>query len=282
MPISCPGKASPAKLFSVAAVVSVITVGVVAAMDAIGGDSMSEISDDYDNAYMPASWVFTVVWTVIYTGLGLYGIAELTDTSKLVLSEHAIYMHVVSACLNITWLFVWSRRHIAVATAIMVALYATLQVLAYTQKTKKEPFLQLPWVAGKLQLPIKASAVFSLYATWIGFAMLLNIYTLVSKESPDDRYALVSGGIALLVLIVVVSMFSVWYDCWHNIVLVCLLAAAITVRGYDRDFYEARPFYVAYSIVAGTALVSAVIKLLMGLRSRAGGEAPYSQASETE
>ena len=101
----------------------------------------------------PAGWLFPVVWTVLFTLMGIS--AALVFTSKSKKKDDALFIYAVSLVLNFSWsIFFFNLLSFIVSFIILVALW--LSIIKYYPINKVAAWLQLP------------------YLLWVTFAGYLN------------------------------------------------------------------------------------------------------------
>ena len=146
------------RLFIISVAVA-LGVGVLSA--AITKDNM----DIYDNLIVPniapPSWLFPIVWTLLYTLMGI-GAAliykrRITDTLAV---RGALSTYAISLVLNFAWSIIFFN-----ANAFLLAFLWLVLLLYFIVKTILE-YRKIEPIAAYLQIP---------YALWVAFAGYLNI-----------------------------------------------------------------------------------------------------------
>ncbi len=146
------------RLFIISVAVA-LGVGVLSA--AITKDNM----DIYDNLIVPniapPSWLFPIVWTLLYTLMGI-GAAliykrRITDTLAV---RGALSTYAITLVLNFAWSIIFFN-----ANAFLLAFLWLILLLYFIVKTILE-YRKIEPVAAYLQIP---------YALWVAFAGYLNI-----------------------------------------------------------------------------------------------------------
>ncbi len=108
----------------------------------------------------PPSWLFPVVWTVLYILMGISSAKIYTDTDSLpALREEAIGTYAASLLANFGWslIFFNHRAFLLSFLWLLVLLYLIVKMIIRFHKIQ-------PWTAD-LQIP---------YAVWVAFAGYLN------------------------------------------------------------------------------------------------------------
>ncbi len=103
--------------------------------------------------FAPPSWVFPVVWTILYAGLTVaFGLSILHD------SEGVILLHVLNLVLNVLWCRTFfGDRNLGQALFVLVGNVGVASLLAWLTVSKSVRFLLIPYIA------------------WLCFATALNV-----------------------------------------------------------------------------------------------------------
>ncbi len=136
----------------------------------LGGRTTGEVSDRYPSLFTPAGFTFSI-WGVIYLVLLVFVIAYLLDWYGLNASlQRTIgWLFVLSALLNVAWLWMWHHDRIVLSTVVMIALFAVLMI-AFLRIDASNFWLRVP---------------FSLYFAWICVALIANVtIMLVALDAP--------------------------------------------------------------------------------------------------
>ncbi|WP_409968838.1 TspO/MBR family protein [Bengtsoniella intestinalis] len=106
----------------------------------------------------PPDWVFPVVWSVLYTLMGIsFGRIFLTDNQN---KGQAFKLYTLQLAGNFIWTVLFFGLHAyGLAFLWLVALWLVIALMALT-------FYRMDSVAGLLQIP---------YLLWVGFAGYLNL-----------------------------------------------------------------------------------------------------------
>ncbi len=258
------------KTASIAAVVLVIVFGVIASFNGVGGESMSVIVNRYDNPFMPSGFTF-MIWWVIYSFLGMYAVFEMVHTTNprfakedSKIGDKLAWLHLLTAVLNVIWLFLFAHSEFAASFSIIVILFAALRWMAHdlTMTTVSVTISnRSTWLPGAHLFDLDTA--FDVYATWVGYATILNLITLVEHEGGRDQYFVPSVGIVLLTAFVISTVANYFRHAWWNSFMNAWLALGIINHGYENGPDEARPFYVAIMIVSVVGFVIGIAHLLM-------------------
>ncbi len=143
----------------------VITVNAAANIVPINGFNTGELSAMYPTGFTPSGYVFAI-WSLIYLGLIVFGVAALSGRSSTLARVARIQVpFVINAAANAGWIFAWHFRQVALSFGIMLVILATL--------------IQIFWRLRAMPRPswrefLSVDGPFSLYFGWITTATLAN------------------------------------------------------------------------------------------------------------
>lgn len=108
----------------------------------------------------PPSWLFPVVWTVLYTLMGIASYLVFSSDAEVRTRVRALTFYAVQLALNFLWPFVFfNAGAYAAAVAVIIVLWVLIIVTAVL-------FYRITPAAGYLFIP---------YILWVTFAAYLNI-----------------------------------------------------------------------------------------------------------
>lgn len=113
--------------------------------------------------FTPPSWIFSVVWPLLYTMMFL-ALFIVLNTKKY--NSHCIYYFAIQFILNIIWSPLFFNYRM-----IKLAFIDLVLIIYFTYLTYKE-FFKINNHAGYLLLP---------YLFWLCFALFLNTYILINN-----------------------------------------------------------------------------------------------------
>ena len=114
----------------------------------------------------PPNYVFPVVWTLLYTTIGI-GLAQTLILNSTYEQNILLGLYIWNLLLNVLWSFVYFGKH-----NIIIALFIILNLIISTMFILYYTYLLLPiWVFWML-LP---------YIAWLYFAALLNFLSALKK-----------------------------------------------------------------------------------------------------
>lgn len=131
-------------------------VGILAAVLTMG--SMDIYSTLNQPALAPPGWLFPVVWTVLYTLMGIS--AAIIYTSNDTLSKQALKIYALQLIVNFFWSLIFFNMRAFLFSFVWLVLLDILVVIMISK------FHEISPLAAYLQLP---------YLLWILFATYLNL-----------------------------------------------------------------------------------------------------------
>ncbi len=233
-------------LLVLAAYVGTLAFNWLAAIGYLGGITPAAISRKYPTVVTPADYAFSI-WTLIYLGLAVFSIYQLTQTGKAV-SSHIRSLFILTCALNCAWLFFWLQDQIVVCTVLIWALAAVLVVIAKRLKDRRAAlFLR---------------ATFGIYLGWVIVAAMINSVIAFSAEASAGEFGqaagatliLLAGAVAVVLGVLLVDYFAPLAIGWG------LTAIAVQQSG--------KTAIVAAAAVAVVACLIASCSFVMDLKSQ--------------
>jgi hypothetical protein len=162
------------RVWATAAFMASILANVLANLFMLGGNTTNQVSDKYDNLFVPAGFTF-LIWTPIYLLLTFYTLFQLgylrEKRSKLkpdLLNEVSRYFTITSL-LNAAWIVAWHFEQLWLSVVIIAAmLYSLFKINELIRNAK---------MTGREKLFVRTP--FSLYYGWITVATIANVTALV-------------------------------------------------------------------------------------------------------
>ncbi|MCI8497464.1 MAG: tryptophan-rich sensory protein [Clostridiales bacterium] len=109
--------------------------------------------------FAPPSWLFGVIWPILYLLLGIAASLVCTSSAGLI-RQRALGFHYAQLAVNLLWVFVFFRMLDFTMAAVLILLLITLILCTMTL------FFKVRKSAGWLMLP---------YLLWVAFASVLTI-----------------------------------------------------------------------------------------------------------
>lgn len=133
-----------------------LVVGTIAGL--LSRNSMVLYSSFNKPALAPPAWLFPVVWTLLYTLMGISSYLIIMSLSSDV--PKALIIYAIQLILNFIWpLIFFNGQNYILALFILIALWIAVLYMIIT-------FSSINPSAGKLQIP---------YLLWLTFAFYLNL-----------------------------------------------------------------------------------------------------------
>lgn len=198
------------------AYIAMIVVNVLAISLPINNQTTGEISSRIIVLFNPASFVFSLMWGIIYLVLAiwLYLAFKSRNSSKEVKNSIG-YLFILSCILNISWLLTWHYEMFVLTVIIMISLLITL-ILIYIHYPKENK------LSGRLP--------FSIYMGWISVALINNIAYVL-------KYFEWTG-------------FGISEQAWTIILLGIGTILALLIRSQNNDIFYAFVFIIAFLGIA--------------------------------
>ncbi len=247
----------------IAAAAFVVMVGVNALANVlpINGVTTGEVSDTYDNLFVPAGVTFSI-WGLIYSLLAvycLYRIGILFSAKRRVKGdtiEKTDRYFIVSSLLNTAWILAWHYTVLWLSVILIVGiLYCLIKIalLLHRQKYSLKEFIAV-------KLP------FSIYFGWITVATIANITALLVSLQWDG--AKISDGawaVALLLVGAAIGLVvAVRHRDWAYLAVFVWAYAGILVNHLAEFGWNGMyPSVIVALTVLLAVLISCVISLFI-------------------
>lgn len=158
------------------AFITVIVINYLATTGMFNGNTVSSVSEQYQNYFTPAGYAFSI-WSLIYLGLGAFVIYQGRSLFNQKASDEIVFQvgwwFVVSCLANIFWILTWVYEFTGLSVLIMVLLlYALIKIIVRTNMEMEDAPLQ------------KIAFVwwpFSAYSGWITVAFIANTAAYLTK-----------------------------------------------------------------------------------------------------
>lgn len=158
------------KLLNIVSFVLALYVNYLSVTTNLGGKSIRELSDKYDNLLTPSSQTFSI-WGIIYTLLTVFLVVQFFKKYKQV-SVTQNFLFSSSCLLNASWVILWQFEYMTGSVLVMLGLLTVL-ALINKQLSKEGPTL--------------FKLFFGVYLGWICIATIANLTTLlVAKNFVPD------------------------------------------------------------------------------------------------
>lgn len=135
-----------------------LSVGIIASLITSGSQNLySTIETPF---FAPPSFLFPIVWSILYLLMGVSSYIIYTSNAKPSDKQAALAIYAVSLVINFIWpiLFFNARLYlVSFIWIIILWIFILLTILAYSKISKVAAYLQIP------------------YLVWVTFAGLLNL-----------------------------------------------------------------------------------------------------------
>lgn len=190
----------------------------VGSMGLLGTPDNGTLSDKYQTIITPKSSAF-LIWALIFLMQLIFTIVQLLPKFRAtpMVQQGVSYWYCIVCATQIGWTFAFAFEVIPLSLAFMLALYASLMALLYSQyHTESDDSLWEFWL---LRFP------FALHGGWITAASALNVNVQVvaAKAPADIQLAVAIVSLAVLHAISVWVLFKVQRPNWT---IACVLSWA--------------------------------------------------------
>ncbi len=143
-------------------IVSAEVAGLVSAL--LSGDFSSFFTKYDEPALLPPSWLFPVVWVILYALMGYSAYRIDASSADRKDKRRALTVYWIQLLVNFSWSIVFFRfEALILSSAVIVALLALIVLMIIL-------FYRIDKIAAKLNIP---------YLAWVAFATYLNIATAI-------------------------------------------------------------------------------------------------------
>ena len=140
----------------------VIALAVAGISALIGMNEMEEYQSLVQPPLAPPSWLFPVVWTVLFTLMGISAARVYIENNSE--SKSALWVYGIQLVVNALWTFIYFTLNLRLVAFVWLLFLLALVVIMTIK------FWRVDKTAGYLQLP---------YIAWLIFAGYLNLATYI-------------------------------------------------------------------------------------------------------
>lgn len=177
-------------LLNVVFFVLAIYVNYLSVVTNLGGRTIRELSDKYDNLFTPSNQTFAI-WSLIYTLVTGFLILQFFKKYKTSITQNPLF--ILSCIFNLSWIVFWQLEFIFISLLVMLALLTTLALINLELKKDGNLFYRI---------------TFGVYLGWICIATIANVTTfLVSKAI---RFDVATEEIITIGILAVGSAIVIW------------------------------------------------------------------------
>ncbi|NEU09728.1 tryptophan-rich sensory protein [Flavihumibacter sp. R14] len=212
------------------------------------GNTMSTVSDRYQNLFTPAGYAFSI-WGLIYLGLLGFVVYQARSIAKKTKSDDVVsqvgWWFVISCAANSLWILAWLYDLTGISVVLMfILLFCLVKIILRTRMELDEvPVSKLAF----LWWP------FAFYSGWITVAAIANVAAYLTKVGWDG-FGLSGVTWALIMILVagVVNVYITWKRNLREFALVGVWGlTAVAAANWHKE-----------QIVGHTAIAVSVIVLL--------------------
>ena len=224
----------------------IITIGVnyLSNTGLFNGNTMSTVSEKYNNLFTPAGYAFSIwgliylglLGFVIYTGRSLFGKAPDPAVEKIG------WWFVISCIANSFWIVAWLNEFVGVSVLIMIILLISLLKIVVNLRMELDyqpltRYLFIYWP-------------FALYAGWVSVALIANIAAWLTKIEWDGWG--LSDTAWTIIMICVAGLVNIFMILTRNLreYGVVGIWALIAIAVANSDNGESTIVYSGYAIAA--------------------------------
>lgn len=234
------------------AVITTITINILANALPFNGQGTGEISDRYPTFFVPAGYVFAI-WGIIYIGLITYAIFQALPSERT--NPRMINIAIpflVGSLANIVWIFLWHWNQLNWTLVAMITLLVTL-IIIYVQ-------LRPAGVAVSSQEKWLVRLPFSIYLGWISVATIANVSNVLYDL--DWGGLGISGETWAVIMLLVATVVTVLLLFQRSDIAFAAVIVWSFIGIYAKQ--TARSELVGYTaaLLAALAVVLAIVQLL--------------------
>lgn len=156
------------KLLNILFFIAAIYVNFLSVVYKIGGKSIRELSDKYENLFTPSNGTFAI-WSLIYLLIGVFLVSQFSMRYKQNPVSSNLYF-VISCILNLSWIIFWQFELLIPSFLVMLGLLYTLVIINKQIQNNQYHFLKI---------------VFGIYLGWICVATIANATALLVSINPS-------------------------------------------------------------------------------------------------
>ncbi|XP_068199840.1 uncharacterized protein [Antennarius striatus] len=180
-------------------------------------ESTGNISDEFSTEITPAGWTFTI-WSIIYIFLALVVLYMVSGIfrknaygyvycSPAVLPLGFIVVWCLNLTLNTTWLFLWDRRLMPAALALLILIASTNYIMIFFSCHGLSNYGI--WLKKYHQVDLWLHHVLiqngiAIYATWTTIASLVNLTIVLINDAGMDQTDAATVSLSVLTVVMLV------------------------------------------------------------------------------
>lgn len=224
----------PIKLLNIFSFVLALYVNYLSIVTNLGGKTIRELSDKYDNLFTPSPQTFSI-WGFIYTlVMGFLVLQFFKKHDKISITQNFLFS--ISCLLNASWIVLWQFEFIVSSMLVMLGLLTTLALINKELRSTGSTFFRL---------------TFGVYLGWICIATVANLTALLVAKGVTPSFE-IQQIITIGILIIAAILTSWLIRALNNPFL--LISVSWAFYGVYNKRIEDHPL-IAYSALAVMATV---------------------------
>lgn len=214
----------------------------------------AQVADFYPVMFMPAGFVFGVIWTVIYIGwiaFTLY-IYLIKDRDNKLIAQITPW-YVISGVANCLWLIFWAYMQPVICLLIMIVLLISL-IAIYIQINRSRHRLDNNLRARNWMVRIP----FSIYLAWICVATIANVSVALYSLGVDKLRLEAPAWSAALILMagVLAILFLLFNRDWSFSLVIIFSVIGILIKFPNQPLIFFSVIAVVATLVYGISITS--------------------------
>jgi benzodiazapine receptor len=179
------------KLLNIFSFATALYINYLSVAANLGGKTIRELSDKYDNLFTPSSQTFSI-WGLIYALIMIFLVIQFFKKfNPLPVTQNLLFS--LSCLFNAGWILLWQFEYIAGSVLAMLGLLTTLAII--NKQLSKEG----PWLF---------KLIFGVYLGWICIATVANITALLVAKGVAPTLEI--QAIVTISILVIATALTGW------------------------------------------------------------------------
>ena len=224
------------KLLNILMFIATLYVNYLSVVYKIGGKSIRELSDKYDNLFTPSPGTFAI-WSLIYILIMVFLVLQFFEKYANQLVVRNAYF-AISCLLNCAWIICWQFEYLNLSLVVMLGLLTTLAIINNQIKEGRSAILKI---------------VFGVYLGWICIATVANATALLVSMNLAIHIQTQEVITIVMMILSAIIVIGVMYKLANT-----YLSIAVSWAFYGIYLKRVTDF----SVIAHTAMALSVLVLL--------------------
>jgi len=224
------------KLLNIMMFIVTLYVNYLSVVYKIGGKSIRELSDKYDNLFTPSPGTFAI-WSLIYILIMVFLVVQFFEKYANQLVVRNAYF-AISCLLNCAWIICWQFEYLILSFIVMLGLLTTLAIINKQLKEGRSTILKI---------------VFGVYLGWICIATVANATALLVSMNLAIHIQTQEIVTVVMLILSAIIVIGVMYTLTN-----AYLSIAVSWAFYGIYLKRVADF----SVIANTAMVLSILVLL--------------------